>query len=167
MTVPLRRDAEAGLTLIETLVVLALIGVGAGAALMTSGNGGRAVQDEAVALARALSLGVDEALITGQPLALRWDARGYAFAQRPADQAGPSDTGPGDWPAATPRLLGLRHDLPLSMDLRKAGDAEPAAVILSPGAVAPTVAFELSDDDTVWTVSFDGFTATPAAGGAP
>lgn len=160
------RDPQAGITLIETLIVLVLIGVGAGAALMVSGNNGRKVQDEAVALALAMSLGVDEALITGQPLALHWDASGYSFVQRPDD---PEQTGmsPADWPAAAPRALGLRHDLPGSMVLSMADDAETAAVMLYPGAIGPTVSFEVSDAGTVWTVIFDGFTATPAAGEAP
>lgn len=160
------RDPQAGITLIETLVVLTLIGVGAGATLMVSGDNGRKVQDEAVALALKMSLGVDEALITGQPLALRWDVSGYSFGQRPAD---PKQTGmsPANWPAATPRLLGLRHGLPGSMVLRMADDAGSPAVILSPGAIGPTVLFEVSDAGTVWTVTFDGFTATAAAGEAP
>ena len=151
------RHTEAGITLIEMLVVLAVIGVAASATMMGMGDRSRSAETEAVRLARHLTLGVDEALIAGEPLALRWDAAGYSFVQRSA--AGP-DSAPDAWPAAAARTLGQRHDIarPLQLHLRDA--ASPVAVVLPVSAAAPTVTFEFTGADPLWTVTFDGFTAT-------
>ena len=100
-----RRDSQAGLTLIETLIVIVVIGVATGAAMMglNGADRGDRAQAEAVRLAQHLSVAVDEALVSGLPLLLHWDQRGYAFVQWQGSDA--------EWqPAAVP-LLAARHDL--------------------------------------------------------
>ena len=71
-----RRNRDGGITLIEMLVVLAVIGVATGATMLGLNSADRdsRAESEAVRLARNLSLGVDEALVGGSPLALIWDA---------------------------------------------------------------------------------------------
>ena len=154
------RDGQAGITLIEVLVVLAVIGVATGAAMMGIGNRGSNAQTEAVRLARHLTLGVDEALITGRPLALQWDAKGYSFAQLPAGQL---DDGAETWPAAVQANLGLRHDLVSPLELVAPDTSIPASVILPASGAAAAVTFNIAGADTGWTVTFDGFTAVAMA----
>lgn len=163
MTVAVR-DGQAGLTLIEVLAVLAVIGVASGAAMMNLGDRGSIAQSEAVRLARHLSLGVDEALISGRPLVLQWDAAGYRFGQLPAGQA---DGDPEAWPAAVPSTLGQRHDLlqPLELAPRSAGI--PSAVVLPTSGAAAEMNFDITGSDTTWTVTFDGFTAVATAEDRP
>lgn len=150
------RHSEAGITLIEVLVVLAVIGVAAGATMMGMGDRGRSAETEAVRLARHLTLGVDEALIGGVPLALRWDTAGYSFVQGAA--VDPANA-PEAWPPAPQPVLGQRHDLARPLELRLRDATTPVAVILPVSGAAQTVTFEVTGADPVWTVTFDGFTA--------
>lgn len=148
---PAARDPQSGLTLVEVLVVIAVIGVATGAAMMGLNGADRNArpQAEAVRLARHLSLAVDEALVSGLPLQLIWDEGGYAFVQwREAD-----------WrPAAVPGLA-LRHDI--RAPLRMAGDGDDAILIAASGS-GPARAVEFQGAGTAWQVRFDGFTALAA-----
>ena len=78
---PTDRASEAGLTLVEMLVVLALIGVMAGAVGLSLGPAtrGPGAQDEARLLAARMRRASEEALLTGQPVALVWTDREYRF----------------------------------------------------------------------------------------
>ncbi len=150
------RNAEAGITLIEVLVVLAVIGVGAGATMMATRDRGRDVEAEAMRLARHLTLGVDEVLISGLPMVLRWDAAGYGFGQLPAEMP---LLAPHDWPAAAHPALGARHALPDAVALRLRDAALPVPVVLPASAATRTVTFDLTGAAAGWVVIFDGFTA--------
>lgn len=89
MTVPpepmMPRKVDGGITLIEMLIVMAIIGVATGAA--TLGLGALARQDaaevEAHKLAAALADGIDEALITGLAQPVVWDSAGYRIGTEP------------------------------------------------------------------------------------
>ena len=146
-----RRDSQAGLTLIETLIVIAVIGVATATAMMGlngSDRGDRA-EAEAVRLAQHLSLAVDEALVSGMPLQLLWDERGYAFVQWTGGGA--------EWqPAAVP-MLAARHDLrpPLSMAVSGTGDA--LMIAASGSGLARHIDFH--GIGLPWRVEFDGFSA--------
>ena len=76
-----RRHGEAGVSLVEVLVVLAIIGVMAGVGVLGLGAADRGARAEAEArrLADRLQLAADEVLVTGTPHALVWDAEGYRF----------------------------------------------------------------------------------------
>lgn len=146
-----RRDCQAGLTLIETLIVIVVIGIATGAAMMGLNGAGRGdrAQAEALRLARHLSLAVDEALVSGMPLQLLWDEGGYAFVQWQGDDA--------EWqPAAVP-LLAVRHDLrnPLRMTVSGNGDA----VMIAASGSGPARAFDFYGSGSPWRVEFDGFSA--------
>lgn len=150
----MRRQAEAGITLIEIMVVLAVIGIATGTVMMTVGDRDARAEAEALRLARHLSLGVDEALIGGMALALRWDTAGYVFVQMPAGGAEVQD-----WPAADLPALAQRHDLPgaLQMSLREPAGTGP--ILVPPSGIAATSVFAITGSDPVWTVTFDGFAA--------
>ncbi|RZM09800.1 MAG: type II secretion system protein GspH, partial [Sphingomonas sp.] len=77
----MRRAREAGLTLVEMLVVLAIVGVMASVTLLAAGRGDRAssAESEARRLSVRLRLAADETMVTDRVLALAPDARGYSF----------------------------------------------------------------------------------------
>lgn len=158
------RSRDAGVTLVEVLVVLAVIGVASGATMMSVRAADRdsRAEAEAVRLARHLALGMDEALIGGVPLALVWDAEGYRFDAWSSEDS--------VWRPATVPLLGTRHDLRAPMTL-SAEDGDGAAVLLQPGGLGDGRTFEVSrgggTDPPVWQVEFDGFgaVARPAEAG--
>ena len=146
-----QRDSQAGLTLIETLIVIVVIGVATGAAMMglNGADRGDRAQAEAVRLAQHLSLAVDEALVSGLPLLLLWDQRGYAFVQWQG--------GDEEWqPAAVP-LLAARHDLrpPLSMVVSETRDA----LMIAASGSGPARQIDFQGIGLPWRVEFDGFSA--------
>ncbi|UWQ23146.1 prepilin-type N-terminal cleavage/methylation domain-containing protein [Jannaschia sp. W003] len=75
------RRPDAGVTLVEVLVVLALVAVVAGAAGLglSGGTGPDAAAREAQLLAVRLERAGDDALVTGRRAALVWERRGYRF----------------------------------------------------------------------------------------
>ena len=155
----LRRAADSGITLIEVLVVLAVIGVATGATMLGLNATDRSTRAEAEAtrLARNLSLGVDEALLNGTPLALIWDAGGYSFiAWSAVDE---------NWGPANGAGLSTRHDLraPVAMALQGA-PLPPRPLLIASSGIGPAVAFEFAstaaNSSQSWLVAFDGFSAT-------
>ena len=149
-----RRNHQAGLTLIEMLVVLVIVGIASAASMLGVQALARdtAAQDEALRLAAHMSLAVDEALISRVPVELVWTPRGYGF-QRWSD---------GEWrPAANPRLA--VHALPASVTLART-DGQTGAVTIAADGLGPAVALRLYTDRSIWQVAFDGltFAAGPA-----
>lgn len=145
------RDRRAGMTLVEVLVVLAIVGVSAGVVVLAAGTGDRqlSVESEANRLADRLRLAADEVLVTRRPLVLTWDAGGYRFTPGRASDV------PGE-------ALRDRHDLPAGIRLTAAGTASPTAV--DPDGAEPVAVFILAGDGQVRRVSFDGLNATVEAG---
>ena len=72
---------EAGLSLVEMLVVLAIIGVLAGSTVLGIGAASRSssIEAEARQLASRLQLAADEAMISGRSIAFVWDDAEYGF----------------------------------------------------------------------------------------
>ncbi len=70
-----------GFTLIEILVVLALIALLTGMAVMSTGIVGDPVTREARRLAATLRLAVDESRLQGRVLGLRLDSEGYSYLE--------------------------------------------------------------------------------------
>lgn len=130
-----------GMTLVEMLVVLAIVGVSA--SLLVLGGGGlreTAAQTEANRLADRLRLAADEALIEGRPMSLRLAPSGYEFVGGKAD------------------ALRGRHELPKGV-IMSARDAE---VSVDPDGAAPPSRMAIRDRDQVWVVTFDGLAAAVA-----
>ena len=153
-----RREVDSGITLIEVLVVLAVIGVATGATMLGLNATDRSTraEAEAIRLARNLSLGVDEALLSGTPLALKWDAGGYSFlAWSAADK---------NWGPADAASLSIRHDLRAPVAMALQGAETPHPVLIAASGTGPVALFEFapttSSNSQGWLVAFDGFSAT-------
>lgn len=162
---PHRRSPDSGITLIEVLVVLAVIGVATGATMLGLNATDRdtRAEAEAVRLARNLSLGVDQAILSGTPLALMWDAGGYRFVAWSAADA--------VWGPAKPSGLSRRHDLRAPVALSLQGEIATKPVLIAASGIGPAIAFEfgsgVSTSSTHWVVAFDGFSATAQPKGTP
>jgi general secretion pathway protein H len=133
------RDPQAGLSLVEVLVTLAIVGVMAG--LVTVGAGRIAAPDlartEAQRLERVLDTLADAALVSGADRVVSLAPDGYR-----ADGLDPRRLPPGVTLARTDRAGP-------SIRLSGYGDAPPAILQVSDGAA-------------VWVVSFDGLRAQAA-----
>ncbi len=144
------RQATAGLTLIEMLIVLVIMGIATSAAVLSVGSIGRdrQAETEAAQLVAQLNMAVDEGLVGGAPLALIWSEDGYVVRRWTA-------TG---WQAATTPMLARKHDLSGNVVLRRAdGLADPVQV--AEDGLGPAVTLELTGSGAVWQVAFDGFSA--------
>lgn len=160
-----RRSADSGITLIEVLVVLAVIGVATGATMLGLNATDRSTraEAEAIRLARNLSLGVDEALLSGTPLALIWDAGGYSFvAWSAADKS---------WGSANGASFATRHDVRATVAMSVQGASTPRPIVIEASGIGPAVAFEFAstsaNSNQSWTVAFDGFSATAQPSARP
>lgn len=101
------RDPQSGVTLVEVMVVLVLVGVMVGAvALGVSrlGQSENAMQSAQLLVAR-LNRAADETVLSGQAMRFSWTESTYEFARKNLD--GPDDWDPHPLPLlATPRTLG-------------------------------------------------------------
>ena len=145
--------------------MLAVIGVATGATMLgvNSADRGTRAEAEAIRLARHLTLGVDEALISGSPLALMWDAGGYRFvAWSGAAQS---------WAATLPPALTQRHDLRAPVTLSRPDTGKTDPVVIAASGTGPAIAFQIGSpgltDTSRWIVDFDGFSATTRPERAP
>lgn len=129
------------MTLVEMLVVIAIVGISAGMVVLAVGGGrdDAAAQTEANRLADRLRLAADEALIAGRPVTLSMNPTGYGF------DAGNAPAG--DWAA--------RHELPRGVRL----SARQAELLIDPDGAAPPATMIVRDRDHVWAVTFDGLNA--------
>lgn len=157
------REIEAGLTLIEVLVVLAIVGVMTGVTVLGAGllDRGARAQGEAERLADRLRLAADEVLVTAAPLAMVHDAQGYRFLAWNAEAA--------EWRPSPQAALGPRHDLPAALRLEREGPEAAAPVIVTPDLPQPPVALIIVQSGAgagaPWRVGFDGFAASAAPAG--
>ena len=152
----MRASGEAGLTLVEVLVVLAIVGVMSSIAVIGLGGAGQgaSAQAEARRLAASIQLASDEAMVTDRSLALSVDGKGYSFVEWNAEAR--------EWQPHKAEDLGQRHELPDEMSIAGAGEEGPVPI----GESAP-LALTVSTGSQSWQVRFDGINAAaaPAAGG--
>jgi general secretion pathway protein H len=73
---------QAGFTLVELMVVLAVMGLLAGVAVWRWPEGNGRVRADAVALSSRVAAARDQAILSARPLALEIDAAGYRFVER-------------------------------------------------------------------------------------
>ncbi|WP_404712120.1 GspH/FimT family pseudopilin [Sphingomonas sp. MMS24-J13] len=144
---------ESGLTLVEMLVVLAIVGVMAGTVVLSAGAGsGRGAEVEARRLAARLELAADETMVTGRPVAFVGGRSGYRFLVRQA----------GRWRDETAPAL-EPYTLPSGLTLEGAGAAP--VVIGADGGGSPLDLRLVPARGTGWAIAFDGVAASAKAGG--
>jgi type II secretion system protein H len=147
---------ESGLTLVEMLVVLAIIGISTGTAVLAmTANHDDGGKVEAQRLLTRVQLAADEAMISDRALALAVTPTSYAVLDR--GDAGRS------WQPTTLGGLDDVHELPRGMHLSTLNDRKLLPLDADAGRL-----FEITLDrgSQHWTVSFDGMRAHLAAGGA-
>ena len=129
------RDAQAGVTLVEVLVVLVLIGVMAGVVGLSLGpvDRGGALDREANLLVARLNRAADEALLANAPVAFVWTRNSYAFLTLQQNE----------WATHPLPALGTPHDIGGGLQFsggRVRWGALCAAGIPHPGTGATTFA---------------------------
>lgn len=137
---------QTGMTLVEMLIVLAIIGVATGATVLGMGAmGGASAETEARRLGARLRAAADETMVTERPLALTWDAESYGFVTPDAR---------GRW---TPAVGGglEPHELPSGIRLTGPRGSAPLPILVD-GAAAP-IQLGVTGSSGSWRVAFDGF----------
>lgn len=137
--------AEAGLTLIEMLIVLSIIAISAGAIALGIGATTRqpTLESEARALAALIQTGADDAMLGDRLVALTVDEHGYGFAS---------------WDGRGWVAKGDYHDIPSGMVVTF--DARPPIMLGADGSGQPMTATITPDEGrSGWRVRYDGLTA--------
>lgn len=148
------------MTLVEMLVVLAIIGVAAGAVTLGIGSATRAptVETEARRLATQLQAAADDAMLGDRGIAFTAADHGYGFATLNAQ---------GGWTAREGAGMAF-HTLPGGMVMTLS--ARPPVLLGVDGTGQPLTA-EISAGDDRWVVTYDGMTAqavhAPTGAAAP
>lgn len=145
------RSRRAGMTLVEILVVLAIVGVMAAVVTLGVGLGdrGRGVETEANRLADRLRLASEDVLVSRRSLNLRFGPDGYGFVRADGSSEGVVDA------------LADIHRLPRGIVLTGGGVASP--LIIDPDGAQPVAVFDLTQGDRRWRVTFDGLNAVAAS----
>ncbi|WP_323764746.1 prepilin-type N-terminal cleavage/methylation domain-containing protein [Marinovum sp.] len=147
------RSREAGVTLIETLVVLAILGTAVGAAMLAlpQRNSAPTAAREAQLLQARLTRAVEASLGALAPLRMRWDARGYSFEQW--DET--------DWQALAVPILSARHEFTGGVTLEGEGELRITPELLPPegGPLRLTL-----QGGGAAVLRFDGYAATLETG---
>ena len=136
------RARRAGFTLVELLMVIAILGLAAGAVVLAVPDPRPAVGAEAERFAARLSSARDEAVLSNRPVAVEVTPTGYAFtafdgAAWSAMSDGPF--GPEPWQAGT-----------------TVGPPEGARIVFDPTGVAEPSTLTLAREGKGRTVAVDG-----------
>ena len=137
---------DAGMSLVEIVVALAIVGVMTGVAVISMGASDRSAgpEIEARRLAARMDLAADLALIEGNQINLVWDENGYSFTQVEAAKARVSS-------------FGERHELGSGLQL--AGPSAIGSIPIQDNSGATVASFVVQGRDAGWKVDFDGLSA--------
>ncbi len=158
------RAAARGFTLLELLVVLAVVAVSAGLAVLAlrDSNATR-LEREAVRLAALLEMARAESRVSGTPV--RWLPGAATDAQPPVSASA------ADEPRASFRFLGLSGQTQLPQrwldDRVSATVPPPGFLVLGPDAILPAQRLSLRLEDQQIEIGSDGLGPFSVGGGAP
>lgn len=149
------RRADAGVTLVEVLVVLVLIGVMASAVGLSLGpaDRGDSLDRETDLLLARLNRASDEVLLSGVPTAFVWGPDGYHFEIPGSD----------GWVPHPVALLGEIHALSRAVDVGDTGYTEGRFIVtadLLPQGGAPLDLILRDGAAARVAITFDGVNAT-------
>ncbi len=145
------RSRRAGFTLVELLMTVAIIGVAAGAVVLSMPDPRSSVGEDAERFAARLQRAREEAILSGRPVAVEAAACGYAFSAFDGERWTPLRDGPfGDEPWSD-GVVAVPVEPPLRLTFDPTGVAEPARVVLSRDGRSVAVAV-----DGAGEVSIDG-----------
>jgi len=151
-----RRASQAGMTLIEMLIVLVIIGVAAGAVTLGIGAATRkpSVESEARRLASRLQAAADDAMLGDRLIAFTAQAHGYGFATVGTNGKLAPRTDDAFAPHTLPGGITLTLDIRPPVVLGVDGSGKPMAATIENGSQR-------------WLVRYDGLTATAAPAPTP
>jgi len=138
------RGREAGFTLTELTVVLAIMGLLAGAVLVAAPSGSRSLVDEAERFGAHLIRAKDEAVLTGRTVEVHITGRGYGFDVRRAGARIALDAPPfraADWDGETTAVV--------------AGAGESSRIAFDPTGIASPTEVDLYRQNSRVRVSVD------------
>ncbi|MFN3857635.1 MAG: GspH/FimT family pseudopilin [Caulobacter sp.] len=144
---PARRG---GFTLIELMVVVAILGLMAAVVVVAIPSGTTTLASEGERFAARLKRAQEEAILTGRGVAVTFTDRGYAFQHHRAGAWSPLEDGHFRAVAWEPGTRAERTDDLERMDFDPTGLATPAQVVLRRDAASVRIAV-----DAAGTVTFD------------
>lgn len=155
------RLKDSGVTLIEVLIVLVLIGVSAGVVTyaLPSARAAHTIEQEANLLSARINLAAERSLISGQHYRLDWTVAGYRFLQWQG----------GAWTVAAATPLNEEHQLAGGALLSQTGGDRQGNLRITPDLVpsAEGVAqLRLVAGGIQQLITFDGFAAQTGQGGS-
>lgn len=145
---PDRRARRAGFTLVELLMTVAIIGLAAGAVVLSVPDPRPSVAEDAERFAARLSRAREEAVLTNRPVAVETTASGYAFSGFDGAEWSPLTDGPFG-PEAWSDGLTVSPAEPLRVVFDPTGVAEPANVTLSRDGRAARIAVDGAGEVTI------------------
>lgn len=129
-----------GFTLVELMVTVAVIGLAAGAVVLSMPDPRPAVGLEAEQFAARLSRAREEAIMTNRPVAVQADAAGYGFSSFDGAEWAP--------------LTGVFQPRPWGEGVAASGD--PVRVVFDPTGVSDPAEVRLTRDSQSRVVAVDG-----------
>ncbi|MGR3528450.1 MAG: type II secretion system protein [Sulfitobacter sp.] len=158
---PANRRKDAGMTLVEILVVLAIIGVMASVLGLSVSGGTRSadvLEREATLLSARLERAADSAALNGTPAGFTWDDKSYSFVSLQD----------GAWAAHPDGILAAPHLLDRAAAISVLGQARGRYLIRSdmlpsvtdPATNSPVpLQIAIVGSKDTWEVRFDGVSA--------
>lgn len=151
---PTGRASDGGVTLIEMLVVLVLIGISASVVTLAlpSQNASRSVSQEAELLAARLNLAAERSLIEGRSFRMEWTTDTYAFSELSQDE----------WLPSGSETLPAHHALGADATMAGPSGARRGEIVIDPDLLPPAtgaVELVLTSGTVRRSLVFDGVRA--------
>lgn len=137
------RKGRAGFTLVELLMTVAILGLAAGAVVLSMPDPRPAVGQEAERFAARLAAARDEAVLGNRPVAVEASTTGYVFSSF-------------DGATWIPLRAGPFKDEAWQAGTAMSASVEPARVVFDPTGTADPVSLTLARDGGARTIAVDG-----------